>query len=138
MRRMTMLPLLASALAANAQTTPPRPPPDLLPVIQMTQMMVGELKAVCLAAHPELADMIEQAHREWILYPVKIVVQVNDRDYVSPTLTAMQALVRNQFAAQDKDRLRRDCEEFRQGLNKMLATVPKEALAPFLTAPQGK
>ena len=132
LRSLTTMLLAGTVLGANAQTPPSRPPPDLLPVIQMTQMMVGELKAVCLAAHPELKDMIEQAHREWVLYPVKIVVLVNDKPYASPTVTAMQTLVRSQFEAQDKERTRRDCEEFQQGLGKVLANVPNEALAPFL------
>jgi hypothetical protein len=118
-----------------AQSPIRRQPPDLLPLIQLTQAMVAELKATCLARHPDLKDEIERAYQEWILYPVKISVQVNGKEYVSPTITSMLEDIRAELAKPDDPRTRKECEEFRNNLSRMLEHVPREALVPFL--PQG-
>ncbi|HEY1129015.1 MAG TPA: hypothetical protein VGF12_06385 [Roseateles sp.] len=98
----------------------------------MTQIMVSELKQACVSRYPELTEQIDRAHREWILFPIKITILVNGKEYISPMVVAMQEMTRSQLAKQDEQRTRRDCTEFQQGLNKMLERVPKDALAPFL------
>lgn len=123
-----------SAAAAPAQELPRHP--DILPGIVMSMAVADEVRAQCIATFPDLKDGVEEAYAAWPLAKTSISVKVNGKDYVMPQIEQLRESIRRQFQVGATARNRRECERYGADMQKAIAKIPPEWLAPFL--PEGR
>jgi hypothetical protein len=101
-------------------------------MIQLAQTVATEMGALCSKRFPDLKASIDKAFQSWPLRSVTISVQVNGRDYESPTLAFIVSTIRQDFLAADEGESRKACADYPAFLAKVAGDIPPSALGPFI------